>query len=57
MGLGHVYVYIYCAVVVAICPNVAGISVLWLLCKQNGEKALCLEDLEIICQFNVILNI
>lgn len=49
---------VYCAVVVAaICPDVAGVSVLWPSCKQNVEKALYPKDLEITCKFNVILNI
>ena len=35
---------VYRAVVPAICPDVAGVSVLWPSCKQNVKKTLCLED-------------
>lgn len=39
---------VYCAVVVAVFPDMAGVSVLCFLFKRNVENAFCLEGVEII---------
>lgn len=56
VGLVHVCVYTVlwwwqCVLIVA------GVSGLLPLCKQDVKKILYLEDLELICKRNVILNV
>jgi len=49
-------IWICCAVVVAVCPGVAGVSVCWPPRKQSVKRTLSCEDLKVVCKFNVILN-